>query len=297
MEGARVAACPDSGTNKFSHPPHHRFGDLFPLPRSVDEGYAGELNLLGSRRSRQRVHRRRTLVDRERGSIWALNSLAGFSDPCSWPSEPLNSAQRRALQHTRRAHRERPPPSACESPQAALRLLCKKAGTSYSGDQPGQLASYERSKLSLPRGQQDPTDLACILPPSERHRLENFETEMLLSAEEAASVLEVGLEGECYVNPILGNNPQKYHESVSPRSSSGNASSLTLVGQTVFSGRLHLHAWDRSSRGPGWRSREAGRCSWFYLAHQVHVEVARSVLGAVKHRCRDAQRHGKRITV
>ena len=38
---------------------------------------------------------------------------------------------------------------------------------------------------------------------------------MLLSAEEAASVLEVGLEGECYGDPVLGNNPQKYHEFIS----------------------------------------------------------------------------------
>ena len=29
----------------------------------------------------------------------------------------------------------------------------------------------------------------------------------------------------------------------------------------------------------------------------IHVLEARSVLGAVKHRCRDAQRHGKRITL
>ena len=216
MEGAYAETCPDFSTKQFSKQPSYRFGDLFPLPVSTDEGYAGDLNLLGSRRSRQRVHKRRTLVDRECGSIWALNSLAGFSDTSSWPSRPLNSAQRRALQHIRRAHRERPAPPACESPQAALRqLLCKKAGTSYSGDQPGQLAPYDRSKLSLPRGQQNPSNLASILPPAERHRLENFESEMLLSSEEVASVLEVGLEGECYVDPVLKNNSKEYHEFIS----------------------------------------------------------------------------------
>ncbi|CAE7736810.1 unnamed protein product [Symbiodinium sp. CCMP2592] len=38
---------------------------------------------------------------------------------------------------------------------------------------------------------------------------------MMLSAEEAAAVLEVGFAGDCYIDPVLGNNPRKYHEFIS----------------------------------------------------------------------------------
>ena len=254
-----------------------RFGDLFPLPLPLDEGYVGELDDLGSRRARQRVHRRRTLVERERGTSWALNSLAGFADSSAWPSAPLNSAQLKALQHVRCARRARPPPLDNDSAQAALRqLLCKKAGTSYSGDQPGQLTSYDRSRLSLPRGQKNPAILANLLPPAERHRLDHFEEEMLLSSEEAGAVLEVGLEGECYMDPALAHDNTKYHEFISdlidcnllyftdtPRVQVG-AFVVTKKQQrqrliidarraNLLSGLLHLLAWVRSSPGQDWK--------------------------------------------
>ena len=38
---------------------------------------------------------------------------------------------------------------------------------------------------------------------------------MLLTPEEAGAVLEVGLEGDCYVDPLLSHNPIKYHEFIS----------------------------------------------------------------------------------
>ena len=38
---------------------------------------------------------------------------------------------------------------------------------------------------------------------------------MLLSAEEAGAILEVGLEGACYMDPALAHNPAKYHEFIS----------------------------------------------------------------------------------
>ncbi|CAE7434980.1 unnamed protein product [Symbiodinium sp. KB8] len=105
-------------------------------------------------------------------TISALNVLAGFDD--------------------------RPPES--ESSQAALRqLLAKRAGYSVG---PGALASYVRERVSLPRGQGEPVQIADLLPPEERYRLENFQNEMLLSSEEAAGVIESQLYQACQSPPI-----------------------------------------------------------------------------------------------
>ena len=214
-EGAVASVQNGFSTNEFSKGPLSRFGDVFPLPVPVDDGFAGCESDLASRRSRQRVHRRRTLMDRERGTVWALNHLAGFSDASLWPLSPLNAAQRHINSRIRRAHKERAPPVLQESPQAALRQLLQKKAGSYSSDQPGQLASYVRERLSLPKGQDDPVQLSEILPSLERHQLENFTEEMMLSDEEIAGVLEKGLEGLRHIDPVLERNPRNYHEFIS----------------------------------------------------------------------------------
>ena len=198
---------------KFSNGPWERFGDVFPLPLPRDLGYAGDVHSLRSRRSRQRVHKRRTLVDRERGSVWALNTLAGFPDEAGWPSHCLNRAQESVIERVKRAHRTRPPPLDDASPQAALRqLLMKKAGSAYGVDQPGQLVSYSREKLSIPRDQLTPVNLESILPEREREQLADFESHMLLDDESIALVLERGFQGDCHLDPVLAHDPQKYHE-------------------------------------------------------------------------------------
>ena len=173
--------------------PHERFGDVFPLPLPRDCGYAGDVQLLRSRRSRQRVVKRRTLGEREVGTVWALNMLAGFDHQAGWPQCCLNRAQESALSRIRRAHLLRPPPPVESlSPQAALRqLLKRKAASSYAGDQPGQLVSYVREKLSIPRDQLEPVSLDAILPEREQEQLRNFEE---------------------HLDPVLAHNPYKYHE-------------------------------------------------------------------------------------
>lgn len=49
----------------------------------------------------------------------------------------------------------------------------------------------------------------------------NFEDEMLLSPEEQAGVLGRGLEGLCYMDPILANDPKKYHQFIADMHRSG----------------------------------------------------------------------------
>ena len=55
LEGAQAETHSDFSTKQFSKQPSAKFGDLFPLPFPSDEGYAGGLGSLGSRRARQRV--------------------------------------------------------------------------------------------------------------------------------------------------------------------------------------------------------------------------------------------------
>ena len=206
------------GTQSIFHEPVARHGDLFPLPVPGDlGGFAGSLGSLSSRRARQRVQRRRLFDDRQRGTLWALNHLAGFDDERLWPSSSLNQAQSSVLQRVRDIHVQRPPPPQKLSPQAALRqLLLKKAGSPYSsaGVLPGQLASYVRERVSLPRDQSDPIPLDSLLPAEERDQLRDFQHHMLLSDEEIAGVQERGFVGDRYMDPRLEGGGKVYHEFV-----------------------------------------------------------------------------------
>ena len=209
-EGAATASSRDFSVRQFSQEPRRCFGDVFPLPIPAEKGYSGPVGLLRSRRSRQRVSRRRQSFLDEVDTISALNVLAGFDDRASWPGNPINQAQFSVLSRVRAAHQTRPGPPESESSQAALRqLLAKRAGYSVG---PGALASYVRERVSLPRGQGEPVQIADLLPPEERYRLENFQNEMLLSSEEAAGVIESGQGGGCHLDPVLARNPEAYHQ-------------------------------------------------------------------------------------
>lgn len=204
------------GATQFSNEPEAHFGDLFPLPLPTDFGYPGRIEDLGSRRSQQRVAKRRSLLGKERSTVEALNCMAGFNDRGSWPCFPKNAAQWSALEHVHASHQSRAPAPFQESGQAALRqLLKKKAGSGYAtsteSEGPGQLASYVRDRLSLPRGQHEPVPLLDILPDKERHQLLSFADEMQLSSEEMAAVQEKGFHGDCFVDPVLEHDPKKYH--------------------------------------------------------------------------------------
>lgn len=191
------------GANTIFHEPWNRFGDLFPLPVPADYGFPGPPFLLSSRRVQQRVARRRRLLELEAGTVGALNHLAGFSDSSQWPVFPKNRCQRETLLRIRRAHSVRPPPTEHQSPQAALRQLLKQ-GAGYS----------IRDRVSLPLGQGVPVQIDSLLPEEDRKILDCFEDEMLLSPEERAGVLEKGLDGLCYMDPLLANDPKKYHQFV-----------------------------------------------------------------------------------
>ena len=211
-EGALPQAADPFSASQFSNGPIGRFGDLFPLPLPADGVYLGELHSLRSRRSRQRVGRRRALLQRKVETVRALNYLTGFKDESSWPPGCLNQAQLSAISRIRRARKERAPAPESMSPQAALRQLLQKAGSSYGEGQPGQVVGFTREKLSLPRGQAEPVMLRDLLPPLEGELLDGFRDRMMLSDEEIAGVLEHGIEKDRFMDPVLEHSPSKYHE-------------------------------------------------------------------------------------
>ena len=175
----------------------------------VDESYEGDHSLLRSRRAQQRVGFRHFALRRARASVRCLNQLAGFQDETSWPVFPKNRAQEASIRHIVQSHMQRPRPVERMSEQEALRqLLAKRAGY---GDSPGSLASLVVDRLSLPRGQHKPVSLEEVLPPREADFLKDFERKMLLSPEERAAVLERGLEGECFLDPVLQHDAKQYH--------------------------------------------------------------------------------------
>ena len=165
--------------------------------------------MLGSRRAKQRVARRRKLHADECETVRSLNYLAGFGTEDEWPAQPVNLSQRSALFHVHQAHVQRPAPVEAQSNQAALRQLqSKRAGYSEG---PGALAAYVREKVSLPQNRGEPVQLSEILPEYERQCLLEFEKEMMLSDEEKAGVLERGIIGLCHTDPLLSNSPKRYH--------------------------------------------------------------------------------------
>ena len=211
-EDANQLAGNPFSVNQFSNEPVGRFGDLLPLPVPEDIGFPGEIGELRSRRSQQRVGARRMRLRREAETVQALNELGGFSDERQWPAFCRNQAQSASLARIRRAHQNRAPAPESMTPQAALRQLLQKAGSSYGEGQPGQVVSYIRDRLSLPRDQAEPVMLEELLPRKELQMLIDFREHMMLSSEELAGVLEKGLENDKYFDPLLDSCPRKYHE-------------------------------------------------------------------------------------
>lgn len=169
------------------------------------------------------------MLRREVETVRSLNHLAGFEDEACWPFEPLNFAQKSAMRRIHLAHAQRAPPVDDETDKAALlQLLSSKAASGYfSSVAAGAVTPYEKGAVSLPRDQRKPVDLESILPPRERQRLTSFSSEMMLSDEEMAAVLERGMEGDMYVDPRLAEDKKVYHGFVSELVESG------LVGFTT----------------------------------------------------------------
>ena len=204
-----VCTCP-----RLMAPPATRFGDLLPLPVPPEWRAHLEPKPHG-RRGQQRVGRRRGIHSRAAGSVAAINHVAGFKDSASWPTVALNKAQRSALDRILRLHHERAPRpghTTSSTLDAALRLLLRQGPGYLSG--PGVLAPYQRSLVSLPRGQGRATPLRSLLKGEALRQYIHFETEAKLSDEELGALCENNDFPGLYFDPVLERSPEKYAEFV-----------------------------------------------------------------------------------
>ena len=179
--------------------PQHRFGDLFPLPLPqqifVSHG--------GCRQSTQRQIRRRSVVESARGTVTALNHLAGFRDSARWPRAVLNSAQSEALSSVLRVHGQLRWAQRPRSCRTALSELLKTGG-GYSAS-PGGLARYDSGELSVPRDQVQPLDPKPWVCEEIRKFLDDPATHMLLDPISRGKLYDAGEMPGMYMDPSLEN--------------------------------------------------------------------------------------------
>ena len=94
------------------------------------------------------------------------------------------------------------------APEAALRQLLRKGAGYDSG--PGQLARYQRHRVSLPKDQSEAVPLADLLEGHDQECVEKFEYHMKLGDEEIAGVLEDTEETGCHLDQELDTNDMSY---------------------------------------------------------------------------------------
>ncbi|CAE8630360.1 unnamed protein product [Polarella glacialis] len=181
--------------------------DVFPLPRFE----CSRAPLLGlSRGVSQRLRRNEAVFKAADESVRSLNELYGCGGVFSAaPATGLDDAQHRILKRIVQAHRRLHKPVDLMTPQeAAKELLQAEAG--YSEPAETTCVPFELSKLSLPIGQIAPVPLEQVLNQHDSELLRSFETSMLLSHEEWASVVEATVIPPSYWDPKLKNSRKAY---------------------------------------------------------------------------------------
>ncbi len=150
--------------------PKQRWGDLLPLPLPARR----DAPTPGSRSAKRRLQRSSVSHREESGTVVALNSLAGFEDPSSWPLEPLHQAHSSALEQIRKAHSHRVwPREGNLRPRAALSQLLRSSAA--YGAAAGSLSLYEPGHVSLPSDQREPCPIVDVLDERSAFEVAHFE--------------------------------------------------------------------------------------------------------------------------
>ena len=223
--------------------PQAAFGDLLPLPLVEPDEVAVSQLCAGAR---QRVDRRGAVARRMNASITALNGLAGFDEPGSWPGVPLNLAQVSALQHLRALHLRRRPPGV-QGDEASLRRMLKTS----ANYEPvvGELAPYVPGAVSLPRGQGSPLPLDSALEGDALEAVLDPEQRMLLSDVELAEVMQCTDLPGMHVDPVLAHNASMY---------------ARFIGELFRAGLVRFDLRGRCRVGVFLSPRRTVHCAWFW---------------------------------
>ena len=185
------------------HGPTARFGDLLPLvvggevlDRSGDLGKGCV----------RRVSKRLALSGAVDETAAALNELAGFNDPATWPRSPVNQAQASSLARIRAWHAESP--AKCMNEEVSLCEMLKTTGGYLATV--GELATFRDGVVSLPDDQGSATQLRHLLEGEALDAILDPEGKMLLSEAELGGVLQdTELPGK-YFDPVLQHNESVY---------------------------------------------------------------------------------------
>ena len=178
--------------------------ELFPLPMLELETAC---NLPLSRGCRQRIGRRRAVIERTNDAISSLNWLSG-SSARDVAQRHVSPAQAAAITRIQRAVEDSAPTEPLLPPHEAARTLLRtQAG--YGLDDT-TVAPFQDGKVSLPSSAVSCPRAVDLLGGRARTSLENFETEILRS--DADVWQHDALEGrvEPYMDVVLSKNKKMY---------------------------------------------------------------------------------------
>ena len=173
-------------------------GELFPLPLpEVEPPPHPSL----SRGTRQRVSRRRTLTTGVRGTVAALNWLAGCEG--SQPSGDVMECHKEVWADVTSAHAGLSGAPVLVPGEASRALLRHKAGY---GLEDSTLRPFQKDLVALPEDACAAPFAADLLEPSERMMLEGLTGRLLKSDAELEGTPEV----VPYMDPVLRHDRSKY---------------------------------------------------------------------------------------
>ena len=186
-----------------------RWRDLLPLPLlkpEVVHAEGGEF-LKESACVRKHRARREANVARTNEVIHALNSMAGFPEPCAMEPTP-NQARSQANLLCRVARLPRSRERVFQREAISELLLESPASPYISGEGgTGSVRAYQRDLVSLPEAGAAPLDATVLLDPQGREILDRFESSMFVG-ENGIPVKTI----TPYMDETLKSSPKAYAE-------------------------------------------------------------------------------------
>ena len=183
--------------------------DIFPLPHV--QHTLPPLGLF-SRKSRQRIGRRRHFEEEVEHTVQSLNAMYGRPDKglrggVHLPQQAPSRAQTRFLEFIEQANRRVGAPPDLSGPEALEELRVQEGYAELPTASP--LGSFDPELVSLPAGDKQPVPLATLWGKDGQQEVEDFTRTQTLGAAEAHRRLEASGVVKCYEDPQL-RDPVKY---------------------------------------------------------------------------------------
>ena len=183
-----------------------RSGAVFPLPTGWTEPPPRQGM---SRRTRQRVSKRRKFSEDVSECLWALNWASGFDGVA--PLEPPSPEQTQVLERVVGADNRRQPGGDRLGPEAAGRaLLGSRAGYSSAGEV--RLASFGAGTVALTEDTSSCPSIHDLARGEARRLLDDWKECMLRGEDDFADLVAAEGRPEAYLDSVLRSNKKKVHD-------------------------------------------------------------------------------------